>query len=105
MAEQSKQIEKFLRILNETKEPAYDVETTGLDWKRCHAIGYSISDGVDAIYIPTRHTGGGNISSPDGFEARLAKDLDRKLGKIIGHNIKFDAHFSETQNIKLTNVE
>lgn len=99
----SEQVEKFFRILNQTKEPAYDVETTGLDWKRCRAIGYSISDGSEAVYIPVRHTGGRNISFCDDFEHRLATDIAKHPGKIIGHNIKFDAHFSQTEGINLGN--
>lgn len=96
-------VDKFFRILKETKEPGYDVETTGLDWKRCHTIGYSVSDGKEAVYIPTRHTGGGNIDDPTKFECELAKEINNHQGKIIGHNIKFDAHFSENDNIKLGN--
>ena len=100
---QSEQIEKFFRILNETKEPAYDVETTGLDWKRCHTIGYSVSDGKRAVYVPVRHTGGSNIDQPEHFERDLSKYIKEHQGKIVGHNIKFDAHFSENSGIKLGN--
>lgn len=96
-------IEKFFRILNETKEPAYDVETTGLDWKRNKCIGYSVSDGKDSVYIPTGHTGGGNISCVDDFKHNLCSCIKQHTGKIIGHNIKFDMHFSENDNIKLNN--
>jgi len=94
-------IEKFFRILNETREPAYDVETSGLDWKRCFVCGYSVSDGSDAEYIPVRHAGGGNISCIEEFERTLGRDIARHPGKIVGHNIKFDMHFSENHGIKL----
>lgn len=97
-------IDKFFRILNETKEPAYDVETTGLDWKHNKCIGYSISDGRDAVYIPTAHTQGGNISNVDAFERNLNGCLNRHLGTIVGHNVKFDMHFSENQGIKFNRV-
>ncbi len=96
-------IEKFFRILNETKEPAYDVETTGLDWKRNATIGYSISDGVDSVYIPVRHTGGGNIENVNNFESALSRDIAKHNGTIVGHNIKFDMHFSQNNSINLGN--
>lgn len=103
---QSEQIDKFFRILKETKEPAYDVETTGLDWKRCKPVGYSVSDGKDAVYIATDHTGGGNISRVPDFERTLHRNVQEHDGKIVGHNIKFDAHFSENVGIKLgKNIE
>lgn len=92
--------EKFFKILNGTKEPAYDVETNGLDWKRCHTIGYSISDGTEAAYVPVRHSGGGNIDQPEHFEQHLSKSIKEHKGKIIGHNVKFDMHFSENHGIK-----
>ena len=94
-------IEKFFRILNETKEPAYDVETTGLDWKRNKCIGYSVSDGKDSVYIPVRHTGGGNISNGIDFEHVLNTAIRSHTGRIVGHNITFDKHFSESQGINL----
>lgn len=96
----SDNINKFFNILKETKEPAYDVETTGLDWKRCHTIGYSISDGTEAVYISVRHTGGGNIDQPEHFEHDLNLHIKEHKGKIVGHNMKFDMHFSENHGVK-----
>lgn len=94
-------IDKFFGILNETKEPAYDVETNGLNWKTGYVCGYSISDGTDAEYIPVRHAGGGNIENVEQFERALARDINKHPGKIIGHNIKFDMHFSQNHGINL----
>lgn len=98
---QSDKINKFFRILKETKEPAYDVETNGLDWKRCHTVGYSVSDGQESIYIPTRHQGGANIDNPALFEQQLNKEIENHHGKLIGWNIKFDAHFSQNHGVHL----
>lgn len=98
---QPNDIEKFFRILKGTKEPAYDVETTGLDWKRCHTIGYSISDGTEASYVSVRHTGGGNINQPEHFERDLSAAIKEHKGKIVGHNIKFDMHFSQNHGVIL----
>lgn len=95
--------EKFLRIFKETKEPGYDVETNGLDWKRCFVCGYSVSDGKTAVYVSVRHGGGGNIEQVAAFESEIARVAKEHTGKIIGHNTKFDYHFSENHGIKLGN--
>lgn len=92
-----------MRILSETLEPAYDVETNGLDWKRGFVCGYSVSDGKQAVYIPVRHGGGANIGQVDNFERELAERVRNHKGKIVGHNIKFDAHFSKNHGIDLGN--
>jgi len=96
-------INKFFRVLKETKEPAYDVETDGLDWKKCTICGYSVSDGKESVYIPVRHKGGFNTPDVDSFEHDLMVAIAGHSGKIVGHNIKFDAHFSENHGIKLGN--
>lgn len=96
-------INKFFRILTETKEPAYDVETNGLDWKRCYVCGYSVSDGKESVYIPVRHEGGGNADNVADFELALMAAIKFHPGKIVGHNIKFDAHFSLNHGIELGN--
>lgn len=96
-------IDKFFRILKETKSPAIDVETSGLKWQICHVCGYSVSDGRDAEYIPVRHAGGSNISSVVDFERHLNSALNSHTGKIVGQNIKFDIHFCENHGVKLGN--
>jgi DNA polymerase I len=97
-------IDKFFRILKETKEPAFDVETNGLDWKKCHVVGYSVSDGKESVYVPVRHDSGGNISNVELFEQELASAIAEHTGKIVGHNIKFDAHFCQNHGILLNRV-
>lgn len=95
-------IEKFFNIIdNNPIKFAYDVETNGLDWKKCHICGHSVSDGKDAVYIPVRHAGGANIENIDSFERQLNKVIERHPGKIIMHHGKFDAHFAENHNIKI----
>jgi len=95
-------IEKFFKILTQIKEPAYDVETNGLDWKRCYICGYSVSDGSESVYIPVRHSSG-NIDLVNDFEHELAQSIKAHTGRIIGHHIKFDAHFSENHGAILGN--
>lgn len=96
-------INKFFRILKETKEPSYDVETNGLKWQTCHVVGYSVSDGVDSVYIPVRHEGGANIDDPDTFEEALNKEIEKHPGKLITWNGKFDSHFSQNHGVNLNN--
>lgn len=94
-------IQKFFNIISSEKDFAYDVETTGLKWQKEVVIGYSVSDGKEGFYVPVRHTGGGNIENIDLFEKTLIKKLDEHPAKIIGHNLKFDAHMGENHGIKL----
>lgn len=103
MVEVSSDPAKFFRILEGTDEPAYDVETNGLDWKRGFICGYSISDGEHAVYVPVRHGMGGNINNVEEFERLLAEKIRNHKGRIVGHNIKFDAHFSQNHGIILGN--
>ena len=97
----------------------FDVETSGLDWKRNFVCGYVIGDQSDRhVYLPLRHGGGGNI--PDGdhtpvtnesphrqhaVEALLAEAFDyrnlKNAGPIVGHNLKFDCHFALNHGVKL----
>ena len=94
-------IAKFFNIMASEKDFAYDVETTGLSWQKDRIVGYSVSDGVEGLYIPVRHTGGGNINDPQQFERQVALAIKKHPKKIIGHNLKFDAHFSENEGIEL----
>ena len=76
----------------------------------------------DVVYVPVRHGGGGNLmggrpmTEPDGewqvhdFEIALAKafaERDEKWqdpereDRVVGHHIKFDAHFSANAGIML----
>lgn len=103
-------IDKFFHIIKESKDFAYDVETSGLNPHKNYICGYSVSDGKDAAYIPVRHaldhSPDSNIGSVDLFEREVSKAVAVHQGKIVGHNIKFDAHFSKKHNIDLgTNLK
>lgn len=95
--------EKVFNIIRDSKQFAYDVETTGLSWQRDSLIGYSFSDGKEAYYVATNHTGGGNIPDREQFQSALAKEINKTKAKIIGHNIKFDMHFSANEGVFLGN--
>lgn len=103
-------IDKFFRLIKESKDFAYDVETSGLDSRKNYICGYSVSDGKEAAYVPVRHSldshPDSNISQVEQFEQELNKVIKQHQGKIIGHNIKFDKHFSCRHNIDLgTNLK
>lgn len=97
---------------------AYDTETSGLDWKVNHVVGYVITSPDFNSYIPVRHGGGGNLLDPNcgpltsptsptvqhAFEQGLAKAfvIRREKGlTTVGHNVKFDAHFSANHGVML----
>ncbi len=101
-------VTKFMNMLKGNEPLAYDVETGGpvpgdgapLDWKRGYVCGYSLSDGVDSVYVPVRHDSN-NIDMVDTFEHDMAKAIRSRTEPLIGHNIKFDAHFSYNHGILL----
>lgn len=97
--------EKFLHMLEANQDLAYDVETNGLKWQTCYICGYSLSDGEYAYYVPVRHGGGVNIGNVEAFEKEVAVRIKKRTKKLIGHNIKFDKHFSQNHGIDLgTNI-
>lgn len=110
--------ELALKLVQEAPLIAYDTEGTGLDWKVNQPVGYVITVPDKSLYIPIRHGGGNNLldpnvgpmTAPDSptrqhkFEKALAKAflLRRQRGhKTVGHNLKFDMHFSANQGIML----
>ncbi len=104
----SEKAEKFMNMLKGDEPLAYDVETGGpepgdgapLDWKRGYVCGYSLSDGVTSVYVPVRH-GSDNLLAGALFESDIAKTVAARKEPLIGHNIKFDAHFSFNHGISL----
>jgi DNA polymerase-1 len=110
--------EQAIRVVEEAPEIAYDVETSGVDWKRHNPVGYVITSDDFNIYVPIRHGGGGNLmgggcaplNTPTDritvhpFEQALAKAFqvrrERKL-LTVGHNLKFDMHMSANAGILL----
>ena len=110
------EIERCFRAIRDSKTLVYDVETTGLDWKHNHVIGYVLTVGPrddETWYLPVRHAGGGNIEGcrvpvvPDGWqgdihwiERRLAQEVAvREDLLLVGHHLKFDMHFSANHGI------
>lgn len=108
--------ETALRMVREAPVIAYDTESSGLDWKKHHPVGYVITVAKDSIYVPLRHAPGGNLVgcpplvTTEGdfkahpFELALEKAFQqrRALGyKTVGHNLLFDMHMSANAGIYL----
>lgn len=111
--------EQALRVVREAPIIAYDTETSGLDWKINHAVGYVITAPDFNSYIPVRHGGGCNLSDPNcaplitptdtnvkrhQFEIDLARAfiVRREKGLLtVGHHLKFDMHMSANHGVML----
>ena len=88
---------------------ASDVETSGLDWRHNHIVGYVLTFGPapqDSYYIPFRHAGTGNVGgqagpqTSTGWDGKPAKGerellnlMDRPGLTRFGHNLAFDLKF------------
>ena len=108
-----------IRMVREAKVLVFDTETSGTDWKRHNPIGYVCCDATEAVYVPIRHGGGGNLPDPmtrpigspfdsliqHSFEVELARAFEHRasLGSMltVGHQIKFDAHMAANAEIRI----
>ncbi len=115
----AEQAELAIKLVRGAPVIAFDVETSGLDWRKNHAVGYVVTGGRESsIYVPIRHGGGGNLIDancaplvgPEGptslhsFEVELAdafRERQRRGFLTVGHNIKFDAHMAANHGILL----
>jgi len=94
-------LETIIRKMQSAREVVYDVETNGLNWQKCHIVGHVITFGPaedDTYYVPVRHEGG-NIADPATFEHDLYQAMRNKV--VIGHNMKFDAHFANSHGAQI----
>lgn len=109
------EVERLFRVLRESRHVTYDTETSGLDWRKNHIVGYVITPlGEDSCYVPVRHLGGGNLpgcrvpTDPEGwrgdlhpFEIELAKIAGETPRHWVGHYLLFDMRFSHRHGIEL----
>jgi len=94
---------RALSIVNESPIMAFDTETTGLELKD-YVVGWVFTDSEASIYVPVRHTGGGNIpdTSVGEFERKLNmgfKERARKGYVTIGHSLGFDLRMAAKHNV------
>lgn len=101
--------EEVLKRLEVQKTIVVDVETSGLDWRHNHIVGYvfTFSDKpADSFYLPVRHRGDRNLFGTVGpdtatgwdgkrnkFDAAIIKALQGPGKKLIFHNGSFDLKF------------
>lgn len=113
----SERVESIIRRINASREVCVDVETSGLDWRVNHIVGYVVTfSGLreDSFYLPFRHAGGGNlfgITGPqtvDGWnrqvhpaEAALIEALDRQGLLVFGHHLNFDLKMLHTVGYRI----
>lgn len=106
---------RCMNALHATRTLVYDVETSGLNPRTNHVVGYVLTVGPapdDTFYVPVRHGGGGNCLNWEGlstadqenvplhpFEAELAKIAAKPHLTTIGHNLGFDLLFSARKGI------
>lgn len=107
--------EMVLRIVRDSRHITYDTETSGLDWRKNHIVGYVFTPlGEPSFYVPVRHLGGGNLpgcsvpATPEGwrgdlhwFEIELAKIANETPRHWVGHYLLFDMRFSSRHGITL----
>ena len=101
--------EIVLRRLQDCPQVVYDVETSGLDWKRNFPCGHVFTFGpnpADSYYVPVRHQAGGNVfhsmppehqhdwdGKPLKFETEFLRLMNRRGLTVVGHNLSFDTKF------------
>lgn len=96
------ELEKFFDSTADTAEVCLDIETDGLDPILNQIVGVSFAfDESKSVYVPLRHSYLGIDPSDQAdcskFFAFIAERLKNRL--IIGHNLKFDLAFLETEGI------
>lgn len=105
--------EQALRAVRDADVVTVDAETSGLDWRKNHIVGYVLTPlGQPSWYVPVRHAGGGNLEgcrvpmSPEAwkndlhpFEIELAKIANERPRRWIGHNLIFDLRFAKRHDI------
>jgi len=95
--------ELALRLIREAPLIAFDTETTGLTVED-RICGYVVTTEETSLYIPVRHTGGGNIPSPEVFESEINRgfaDRSRLAMPVVGHNAGFDLRAAARHNVVL----
>lgn len=86
-------------------EVSFDTETNGVDWQKCHIVGFVITlpDRDFNAYYPIRHESGPNMDPAKVIEW-VKSWADKKI-TIIGHNLKFDLHMCANDGIFFPNAK
>jgi DNA polymerase-1 len=92
--------ELYIKILKENKLVGFDIESSGLDWKKNYVCGWGISNGVETAYVPVRH-GTNNIGQADNFEKTIAALFKQRTAPVVGHSVKFDYKFAYKHGVDI----
>ena len=91
---------------------AFDTETTSLDFMKAEIVGISVSVEVGkAAYIPFTHNYEGapqqldRVAVLSTLKPLLTLNAARDNAKVIGQNLKYDAHVLKHYNIDLTAIK
>lgn len=90
-----------LPVIPDRGKVVFDVETTGVDWKKDRIVGIVVTLGPSekqSWYIPIRHEGGNNLPE-DQVLAWLRDWARRPELLIVGHNLKFDLHMAANEGV------
>lgn len=78
----------------------FDVETTGVDWKKDHIVGIVVTLGPgpkETWYFPIRHADGNmDVDTVLNWVRDWSRNPDLL---IVGHNLKFDLHMAANEGI------
>lgn len=94
--------ETIARILSEAPMLVLDTETSGLDWRHDHSVGYVLTWGPgpdETTYLPFRHEPGGNL----GWDPRLmfkALLAPRRDVRLVFFNASFDLKFFHKDGVE-----
>lgn len=102
-------LREALTRLERSRLHCLDLETSGLDWRRCHVVGWVLTFSPkpqDSYYLPFRHAPGGNIGGQKGpqdrhgwdgnlhpAEQQIVKLLEQPGQTTFGHHLAFDLKF------------
>ncbi|MDA8561933.1 DNA polymerase I [Gammaproteobacteria bacterium] len=98
------QLDKWIKLLKNSKKFAFDTETTNLDYMSAKLVGISLSISENtSCYIPLKHSYENVVKQLDlNLVLNKLKPIleNNKIGK-IGHNIKYDIEILKNYNINI----
>lgn len=96
------ELDRWIELLRQAGEFAFDCETTGLDSLQAEPLGFSFShEPGKACYIPLEGPQG-TVLPPEEVRSRLKALLEDPAMRIVGQNIKYDMKVLDRWGIRFT---